>query len=64
MTTLTIQCPDQLAQQLDQFVKEGWATDIGETMVEALRRFLDSHRPDVVRKQILEDVEWGLHGED
>ena len=40
MTTLTIQCPDQLAEQLDDFVKEGWATDVGEAVVEALRRFI------------------------
>ncbi len=64
MTTLTIQCPDQLAEQLDRFVKEGWGTDIGDTIVEALRRFLDSHRPDIVRKQMLADVEWGLRGDE
>lgn len=64
MTTLTVQCPDQLAEQLDRFVKDGWATDAAETMVEALRRFLESHRPDIARAQVLADVEWGLHGKD
>ena len=64
MTTLTIQCPDQLADQLDCFVKEGWASDVSETIVEALRRFLDSHQPDMVRTQVLADAEWGLHGKD
>ena len=64
MTTLTVQCPDQLAEQLDDFVKEGWAADAGEAMVEALRRFLESHRPDIARAQVLTDVEWALHGED
>ncbi len=64
MTTLTIQCPDQLAEQLDHFVKAGWSGDIGNTVVEALRRFLDSHRPDAVRAQVLDDVKWGLHGTD
>ena len=64
MTTLTVQCPDQLAQELDGFVKEGWAVDTGEAIIEALRRFLESHRPGVVRTQVLDDVEWGLHGED
>ena len=63
MTTLTLQCPDQLAEQLDDFVKEGWAADSGEALVEALRRFLESHRPDIARAQVLTDVEWGLHGE-
>ena len=64
MTTLTVQCPDQLAEQLERFVADGWAANAGETMVEALRRFLESHRPDVARTQVLADVEWGLHGED
>jgi hypothetical protein len=64
MTTLTIQCPEQLAEQLDHFVKDGWAGDTGETIIEALRRFLDSHRPDIVRTQVLADTEWGLHGDD
>ena len=64
MTTLTVQCPDQLAEQLARFVKDGWAADAGETMIEALRRFLDSHRPEVAQAQALADVEWGLHGED
>jgi len=62
MKTLTIRCPDQLAEQLDDFVKEGWAADVEETVVEASRRFIESHRPDVVRAQTLADVEWGLHG--
>jgi metal-responsive CopG/Arc/MetJ family transcriptional regulator len=64
MTTLTVQCPDQLAAQLDQFVIEGWVADRGEALTEALRRFLESHRPDISRAQVLADVEWGLHGTD
>lgn len=64
MTTLTLKCPDRLAEQLEVFVKEGWANDADEAATEALRRFLESHRPEVVRSQILEDVDWGLHGED
>ncbi len=64
MKTLTIECPDGLADDLDSFVKAGWAADTQETVLEALRKFLDSHRPDLIRKQILDDVEWGLHGND
>jgi hypothetical protein len=29
-----------------------------------LRRFLDSHRGDLMQDLIREDVEWGLHGTD
>ena len=64
MTTLTLKCPDRLAEQLDVFIKEGWATDADEAVTEALRRFLESNRPEVVRSQVLEDVDWGLYGED
>ena len=64
MATLTIQCPDRLAAQLDVFVEQGWARDANEALTEALRRFLESHRPEILRTQVLEDVEWGLHGED
>ena len=64
MKTMTIECPDQLADELDEFVREGWAISARDAMVEALRRFLESHRPDIARSQILADVEWGLHGRD
>jgi len=64
MKTLTIECPDGLVNDLDSFVKAGCATDTQETVIEALRKFLDSHRPEVIRTQILDDVEWGLHGND
>jgi hypothetical protein len=31
---------------------------------EAIRRYLDSHRPDLMEKFIRDDVEWGLHGDE
>ncbi len=64
MKTMTIECPDRLVDALDDFVKKGWASNPHDAVVEALRRFLESHRPDVAEAQILEDVEWGLHGKD
>jgi hypothetical protein len=33
-------------------------------MVNAVRRFLETHRPELMERYIWEDVEWGLHGED
>jgi predicted nucleic acid-binding protein len=33
-------------------------------LFEALRRFLDVHRPELLERFIREDVEWGLHGEE
>jgi hypothetical protein len=45
-------------------VREGWVADQQQAMIEALRRFLDSHRPELIESQVLADVEWGLHGKD
>ena len=64
MKTLTVECPDRLVDQLDDYVKDGWASGVTEAVVEAIRRFLESHRPDIARSQVMADVEWGLHGKD
>ena len=64
MKTLTIECPDGLADRLQRLVRAGWVADEQQAMIEALRRFLDSHRPEIIESQVLADVEWGLHGKD
>ena len=64
MKMLTIECPDALYGELDAFVDQGWAKDRQEALIDALRRFLESHKPDLLRSQINADVEWGLHGDD
>ena len=43
MKTLSVECPDGLADRLEQIVREGWVADQQQAMIEALRRFLDSH---------------------
>lgn len=63
MKTLAFECPEKLNERLDDFVREGWGADKDHVLVEALRRYLDSHRPDLVEAQILTDIEWGLRGE-
>ncbi|MGZ5543250.1 MAG: CopG family transcriptional regulator [Limisphaerales bacterium] len=64
MKSITVECPDQLHDQLQKLVQSGWVKDQQAAMVEALRRFLDSHRPDLQEAQILQDAEWGLRGND
>jgi hypothetical protein len=64
MKTLTIECPDGLANRLEGLVRAGWVADEQQAMIEALRRFLDSHRPEIIESQVHADVEWGLHGKD
>jgi len=63
-TTTTIQTtlPTRLAeQQMDALIREGWFPNADVLIAEALRRFLDTHRAELMERFIREDVEWGLH---
>jgi predicted transcriptional regulator len=62
MKTIAIECPDDLHEQLQALARQGWIQNPEQAALEALRRFLDSHRPDLQRTQILSDVQWGLNG--
>jgi len=62
MKTLTVECPPELHRELEAFVRAGWAADVHQATAEALRRFLDSHPPEVIEQQVMSDVEWGLNG--
>ncbi|MCF7977471.1 MULTISPECIES: hypothetical protein [Chromatiaceae] len=42
-TRIEAKLPAELAAQARAFVAEGWATDFNDLLVEALRRFLESH---------------------
>ncbi|MDD2711273.1 MAG: CopG family transcriptional regulator [Verrucomicrobiae bacterium] len=64
MKTLVVECPDQIHADLTEMVKQGWVSDPGQAVVEALRRFLESHRPELISEQVRRDVDWGLHGDD
>lgn len=56
--------PERLWQQANALVAQGWANSVQELVTESLRRYLESHQ-DTLREQfILEDVAWGLHGQD
>ncbi len=62
--TLETEVPAHLLGQMKSLVESGWFRDLDEIVVHALRRFLDSHRSDLMEELIREDVEWGLHGAD
>jgi predicted nucleotidyltransferase len=47
---LTIECPDELAERLDELVQAGWVADQGQAITAALRRFLESHHPEIIEK--------------
>ena len=64
MKTIPTEIPEKLYKQAQVLVNEGWFRDEKDIFSEAIRRFLDTHRPDLINKFIREDVEWGLHGQD
>ena len=62
MKSVQMEVPERLYKHAIILVKEGWFRDEKEVFSEAIRRFLDSHRPELMEKFILDDVEWGLYG--
>lgn len=64
MKTIQTEVPEQLYKKAQMLVKEGWFRDEQDIFSEAIRRFLDAHRPDLMEKFVREDIEWGLHGQD
>jgi len=56
--------PEQLCQQAQLLIQQGWASNLQEIINESLRRYLESHRDVLTEAFIQEDVEWGLHGDD
>jgi len=64
MKTIQTEVPEQLYKKAQMLVEEGWFRDEQDIFSEAIRRFLDAHRSDLMEKFVREDVEWGLHGQD
>ena len=63
-STLQAQIPERLLDQAQSLVEAGWFGSLDEIVLDALRRFLDSHHEDLMKDLIREDLEWGLHGVD
>jgi Arc/MetJ-type ribon-helix-helix transcriptional regulator len=64
MKTIQTEIPEQLYKEILTLVKEGWFRDEKDVYSAAIRRFLDTHRPELMEKFVRDDVEWGLHGND
>ena len=54
--------PDQLWLQVQNLVRQGWASSMEEVVNESLRRYLESHQDVLAESMIDDDIEWGLHG--
>lgn len=63
-TTLQTEIPTGLASQAQKLVEAGWFRDLDELVLDALRRFLESHREELMEDSIRQDLEWGLTGDE
>jgi hypothetical protein len=63
-TVIQAELPPELATRARSFVEEGWASDFNELLAEALRRFLESHSSQLTESFVINDLQWGLHGND
>jgi hypothetical protein len=63
-TLVETQIPNQLWQQAQNMVKEGWISNMDALVAEAIRRYVESHQQTLSERFIREDIEWGLHGKD
>ena len=64
MATVQTDVPARLFTEMQMLVESGWFRDMDELMSDALRRFVESHRAELIERFIMEDVEWGLHGDE
>ncbi|MCA9964065.1 MAG: hypothetical protein KC423_07480 [Anaerolineales bacterium] len=60
--TIQTEVPLALFSQVQDLVNQGWFRSIDDIMLEALRRYLESHRTDLMEAFVRQDVEWGLKG--
>ena len=64
MKTIKVNCPDELAAELERLVAEGWEDSTEAAALEALRRYVRVRQPEVLEKHLKADIAWGLHGRD
>ena len=61
-TVVQTEIPDGLLNQAQGLISAGWLRNLDELMLDALRRFLESHRNELMEEFVRQDVEWGLTG--
>jgi metal-responsive CopG/Arc/MetJ family transcriptional regulator len=64
METITTEAKltPKLLEELENIVKEGWYTDRSEAIRDAVRKLIIERRLSKEERNIVKDVEWGLHG--
>ena len=64
ITTVQTDVPARLLAEMQMLVEDGWFRSLDDLVLDALRRFVESHRGELAERFIREDVEWGLHGDE
>jgi len=64
VATIQTDVPVRLLAEMQMLVEAGWFRDLDDLMLDALRRFVESHRAELAERFIREDVEWGLCGDE
>jgi Arc/MetJ-type ribon-helix-helix transcriptional regulator len=62
MAKLQADVPAQLLGEMQALVDAGWFQDLDEMIRDALRRYVESHRQELMEEFIRDDIEWGLRG--
>ncbi len=60
MTTMTVEMPDALSQELRGLVSDGWYASEDEALREAVRELVTHRRRQLQERHQLEDIAWAL----
>ena len=63
-TRVETKIPEQLWQQVQNSVQQGWINNMDALSAEVIRSYVESHQQILSELFIQEDIEWGLHRED
>jgi Arc/MetJ-type ribon-helix-helix transcriptional regulator len=64
VATVQTDLPVRLYTEMQMLVDTGWFRDLDELISAALRRFVESHRAELMERFVEKDVDWGLHGDE
>jgi len=62
--TIQTEVPLGLLTEVQKLVGAGWSRSLDEVTLDALCRFVESRRTELMKEFIREDIEWGLAGEE
>ncbi len=64
MKTLPAKVTPKLLEEIDELVEDGWYSSRSEAVRDAIRQLVRKQKIERIEKNMEEDIEWGLYGED